>query len=188
MSSKKHLGLAILLMLVITGLGGLVLVWPVYRETAWINGRVEELRSKSENHDQQAQMVVRLADELDEMTQRVNQGHREIPATPDIAGLMRVLSLQVDGTTVRDQTFTAGEVREAARGTELPTMVQPLTIEMEARFDSVFALIRAAESMGRLLRVASINIEALRGPTGDSGMAKARIVIEAVYEPGGGGG
>ena len=66
---------------------------------------------------------------------------------------------------------------------QLPTRVQPLTVDMEARFDSIFALLRAAESMDRLLRVSSVKIACERRVAGVQPLAKASIVLEAVYEP-----
>jgi hypothetical protein len=183
MSSNKHLALAVGLMAAVTGLGGLVLVWPAYRDAAWIGGQVEDLHKRGENYDVQAQIIARLTAELDESTKRVHTGLKAIPESADIAGLMQVLSLPVDGFNVRDQTFTAGEPVEAAPGAGLPTMVQPLTVEMDARFGAVFSLLRAAESMDRLLRIASVKVVCDRRREEEQPYARATVVIEAVYEP-----
>ena len=44
----------------------------------------------------------------------------------------------------------------------------PLTVDMQATFDSVFALIRNAESMDRLVRVASVRVMCKREFTAES--------------------
>ena len=85
---------------------------------------------------------------------------------------------------VEDQTCTAGDVREAVPGSEIPARVQPLTVEMVAKFDTIFALMLNAESMSRLLRIASITIITDQRPEyEDLAVAKASIVLEAVFDP-----
>jgi len=183
MSSKQHLGMAILLLVMLTGIGGLLLVWPAYRDTAWMNTRVTDLRSRSQNVEAQTQVIAKLTGELDEISARVDAELKRIPSTPDIAGLMRVLSLPVDKKTVFDQALAAGEPREAVPGANFAEFVQPVKVEMSARFDAIFALLKAAESMKRLLRIQSVRIEADRRSAEEQPIAKATIVIEAVYEP-----
>lgn len=185
MSSRRHLGFAILSLAMVVGLGGLLLVWPSYREAARHNRQTMVLHHKGENYDVQAQRIATLTRKLEEMTTRVDTGLKSIPDAPDIAGLMRTLSMPVDGVHVFDQTFTAGDPREAVPGADLPVRVQPLTVEMDARFDSIFALIRVAESMNRLLRVASVNIalDDQRVTPDDQAIATASIVLEAVFDP-----
>ena len=45
MSSRRHLAFAILSLLVVVGLGGVLLVWPAYREAARHNRRTSLLQS-----------------------------------------------------------------------------------------------------------------------------------------------
>jgi hypothetical protein len=96
----------------------------------------------------------------------------------------------VDGANVRDQMFDAGDPKDAVYGSELSTQVTPLTIDMEARFDAVFALLRTAESMDRLLRISTVQVVCNRVDEDDEPFTKATVVLEAVYNPpedGGGG-
>ncbi len=184
MSSSKHLGFAILAMLVVIGLGGAVLAWPSYREAGRVNAQAEVLRDKGESYSKQTAAISHLTAEYTKATARVKTELKTVPDSPDIAGLMRMLSLPVDGANVRDQTFTAGQVKEAVNGSKVTAMVAPLTVEMDARFDSIFAMIRLAESMQRLLRVRSVNVVCERQEDTDARFARATIVFEAVYEPG----
>lgn len=183
MSSRKHLGFALALLAGIVALGGLLLVWPAYGEGARLDRRVKELYSKNESYDTLAREIAGLSLELDELTRVIDTRLKRIPETSDIAGLMRVLSLPVDGVHIRDQTFTAGAVRRAVPGSDLPVQVQPLTVDMQARFDSVFALMRATESMDRLLRISSLNLSCDRRREEDPVFATASVVIEAVFHP-----
>ena len=182
MSSRRHLAFAILSILVVVGLGGVLLVWPAYREAARHNRRTSMLHHKGENYDAQARRIARLTKQVEQMTSRVETELKTIPETPDIADLMRRLSMPVDGIHVHDQTFTAGDPRDAVPGGDLPVLVQPLTVELAARFDAIFALMKRAESMDRLLRVSAISIAADRTNTEDT-VASATIVLESVFNP-----
>ncbi len=182
MSSRRHLAFAILSLLAVVTLGGVLLVWPSYREAARHDRRTVLLHQKGENYDAQARRIATLTEQVEQMTRRVETELKAIPQTPGIADLMRRLSMPVDGVHVYDQTFTAGDPREAVPGGDLSILVQPLKVEMEARFDSIFALIRVAESMDRLLRVSSINIAVDRTNT-EGTIAIASIVLESVFDP-----
>ncbi len=182
MSSRRHLAFAILSLLAVVTLGGVLLVWPSYREAARHNRRTVLLHQKGENYDAQARRIATLTKQVERMTHRMETELKAIPQTPDIADLMRRLSMPVDGVHVHDQTFTAGDPREAVPGGDMPILIQPLTVEMDARFDSIFALTRLAESMDRLLRVSSINIAVDRTNTQDT-VASASIVLESVFDP-----
>lgn len=176
--------MAILWLVLVVGVGGLLLVWPAYRAATALDRQSEVLRNKGENYDLQARRIASLTTQLDEMTHRVDTGLKVIPGSSDIAGLMRTLSMPVDGLHVHDQTFTAGDIGDAVPGGELSARVQPLTVEMVAKFDTIFTLIRKAESMSRLLRIASITIVTEHRPEyEDLTVAKASIVLEAVFDP-----
>ncbi len=184
MSSKRHLTMAILSLVAVVALGGVSLVWPSYREAARHNRQTTLLHHKGENYDVQARRIASLTKQLDELTNRVDTGLKVIPETPDLAGLMRRLSMQVDGVHVFDQTFTAGDPRDAVPGGDLPVRVQPLTVEMDAGFDSIFALMRLAESMERLLRISSVSISVDRkSRENEAAIARVAIVLESVFDP-----
>jgi DNA-binding LacI/PurR family transcriptional regulator len=106
-----------------------------------------------------------------------------LPVSRRLDGLI-VLSLPIDARTVRDQTFTAGSPSAAAAGEDFPELAVPLTVDMEATFDSVFALIRIAEQMDRLVRVASVRMAADRTEDlEETPVLTATIGLEVIYEP-----
>jgi Tfp pilus assembly protein PilO len=175
--------MAVVAMIAVVGLGGLLLAWPAYREAAVLDGQTQELWAKGERYELQAAEIAQLSAELDEAMRRVDTGLKPIPESADIAGLMRVLSLAVDGSNIRDQMFDAGDPKEAASGSGLTALATPLTIDMEARFDAVFALLRTAESMDRLLRVSTVQLVCKHLDEEEEPFAKATVVLEAVYNP-----
>ena len=64
------------------------------------------LHHKGENYDAQARRIATLTKQVELMTHRMETELKAIPETPDIADLMRRLSMPVDGVYVYDQTFT----------------------------------------------------------------------------------
>ena len=188
MSSSKHLVVAVLLLVAVVGLGAVAVVWPYYRDTAEINRQAKELRLKAPDPKAHEQEMAQLRAESQELAGH-KTGLKKIPASKsaDVAGLIGLLSLPADGVNVFDQTFLRGEPKEAVPGTDSPYRAQPLTIDMQARFDAIFRLMQMAESQDRLLRVTSVSIVAERRgdenqPQGQP-LAKATVVVEAIYEP-----
>jgi Tfp pilus assembly protein PilO len=184
MSSSRHLVLAVFVLAALTSLGGLTLVWPCYRDAAEISRQAEELRRKNEQPQPRSAEIARLAAEQEALDRRIRTGFKLVPKTADLAALMQALSIPVDRNRVGYQTMLAGEPREAAPGSGR-TMVQPLTVEMDAQFDAVFQLLQTIEAQPRLLRVSSVRIACEGGQ--DEGearpLAKATVVVEAMYEP-----
>jgi len=174
--------MAVLAALLVVGLGGLLLVWPSYRELAQVNRQTEVLRHKGENLHVQVRNIAHLRNELDRVTEQITSELKLIPESPDIADVMRLLSKPLDGVHVRDQTFRAGSSREAVPGGEFSVRVQPLTVEIEGRFDAIFDLIVSVESMERLVRIGSIRVVCDHRDNYDWRVAKASIVLEAVYD------
>jgi Tfp pilus assembly protein PilO len=183
MNEHRHLIFAIAGGVLILLLGGALLVWPNYRKTREIRQEIAELEEKISDLAGHTGTVERLADELAVARARVDSELKVIPKTADVAGLMRRLSLPVDGRTVLDQTFTAGNACDAAPGESFTERSMPLTVDMQARFDSVFALICAAERMDRLVRVSSVRLAAERSDAGPTvPMLTASVGLEAIYD------
>ena len=114
---------------------------------------------------------------------QVREKFNVIPPAPNIAGLMRRLSLPVDGRTVLDQTFTAGSPIHAGGGESTNEEAMPLTVDIEATFDSVFALIRRAETMDRLVRVVSVRMVADRKHDDrEEPLLTATVGLEAIFD------
>jgi Tfp pilus assembly protein PilO len=173
MSEGKHLLITIAGALGVLLVGGAVLVWPVHREKRRVQRKITALERKIDDLSFHTARVERLADQLEETRRLVDEEMKLIPTSPDIAALMRKLSMPVDDRTVIDQTFTAGAASDAVAGAPYPEQAMPLTVDMEARFDSVFALIRGAERLDRLVRVATIRL-AVERPDADRNDATSR--------------
>jgi Tfp pilus assembly protein PilO len=137
----------------------------------------------------QTQQLEHLVSEVARAQNRVDNELKTIPETPDLAGLIRKLSQDVDRVRVLDQTFTAGTPAEAIIGSKAEVEAMPLTVDMESTFDSVFALIQNVESIDRLVRVSSVRIGCKREVNAqtaaqiDAPIVKATVSLEAIFEP-----
>ncbi len=164
--------------------GILVFAWPWYRERHEISLRLHSLQSKVSSLTDRTAELERLAREVED-ARKVIATLRTIPDSPDIASLMRELSIPVDGWSVLDQTFASSTATDAVPDADLSTQAMPVTVEMEASFDSLFSLVNSAESMNRLVRVASVRITSEE--TEDRSVAPmlhATVGLEAIFEPG----
>lgn len=161
-------------------------VWPTYSRAQELRTEVRTLEAKVERLDQATSQVEQLAEDLGSVQQQINNDLKIIPDQADIASIIRNLSLPVDGDTVVDQTFTTGASNPAVADDDAATVeLTPLTVDLKANFDSVFALIRAAESMDRLIRVSRLRVECdrdkdVRDLNGNP-LLTASVGLEAIY-------
>jgi len=165
-------------------LGVAFLVWPAYRQAHRINSQTQELIRKSDRLEDDTSVVKELAERLQQLRRRIEEDLKTVPNEPRVAEMMRRLSLPVDGVTVRDQTFAAGEPKPASQQADIPFKAIPLTVELDASFDAVFSLLRATEQSPQLVRTRSLHIER-KSEKDDNTISKnwlrATISLEAVY-------
>jgi len=185
MQTNRNLTLAGAAVVAVVGLATGLFIWPNYREAAAIQREIDELRSKIASMDGQAQIVDDLRAQLAAAQDHVARELKNIPDSPDLAGLIRKLSQEVDRVAVLDQTFTAGGPCDAIAGGTPRSNAQAmlLTVDMESTFDSVFALIRNAESLNRLVRVTSLHALCKRDEKQPTPIVKASIGLEVIYQP-----
>lgn len=186
MWDSKHILLSVVGPGVVLAIGVGVAVWPTYRKAQELRTEVNTLEQKVHGLDGATSQVEKLAADLGNIQKQINGNLKFIPEQADIASIIRRLSLPVDGNTVLDQTFTTGASNPAIPGDDKATVeLTPLTVDMEANFDSVFALIRAAESMDRLIRVSNIRLECNRDKERNDydgkPLLRASVGLEAVY-------
>jgi Tfp pilus assembly protein PilO len=194
MSSNRQILLGALGLLALVSVMARMFIWPGYREAASVRQKCATLRTKIAGLGDENQQVHLLAEQVEQARRRVSLAYKNIPQTPDVAELIRKLSLPVDGVSVIDQTFTAGTPEDVNVGNErhgAPLKIMPLKVEMSATFDSVFALMRAAESMNRLMRVSSLKVSCKRDEKAQGAAASnermpiltATVGLEAVFDP-----
>jgi hypothetical protein len=162
-------------------------IWPNYREAKVVRTHVADLEARANTLESRALAVDHLAAEVDLARTRMANDLKVIPESADVAGLIRKLSDTIDGVNVVDQTFTAGTAGVAIVGVESPARATPVAADMRATFESIFALLRKAESMDRLVRIASVRLLCKRDEpnqgSSDVPVLTASVSLEVVYEP-----
>lgn len=183
---RKMLFAAIGLVLAAALMGAFV-IWPNYRTATIVKKQVYELNARIARFGRQTDEKNVLESELGQAENRVNHELKTIPETPDVAALIRKFSQHVDRVRVLDQTFTAGTTGDALIGSKSTVQAMPLTVDMHATFDSVFALVQNAESIDRLVRVSSIRVACKRDEKlpleADLTIVKASILLESIFDP-----
>ncbi|HJN71259.1 MAG TPA: type 4a pilus biogenesis protein PilO [Phycisphaerales bacterium] len=141
--------------------------------------RLEDRINKLERRQVEVQ---NLREEYDALVLQVENEYKKVPASPDTAQIVQALSLEVDGMHVLDQSFVAGSTNNQTKSGAFS--VQPLAITMEADFESIFSVIRQAESMGRLVRVSSVRITRPdRDADSSSAILEAAVGLHAPFNP-----
>jgi len=163
--------------------GGALFAFPPYQERRAIGAEVLDLEERIQDLGDLTGEVESLAKEFTALRRELDQDYKVIPEQPGIAEIMRKLSLTVDGATVLEQTFTAGGAGDAVIGAEYDEQAVRLSVEMDAGFDAVFALVRAAEKLDRLVRIGTVRLTAVReeghGPT----TLNASVGLDVIFEP-----
>ena len=184
MQDRNHKLLAAACAVGILTAGGAALVWPAHQERHVILDEIHSLEGRLQDLDGLTRDVENLGHELNVLQRRIEDDLKVIPDQPNVAQIMRKLSLPIDGVSVIDQTFTAGGSADAVVGSEYAERAVAVTVDMKATFDSTFALIHATERIDRLVRVSSVHLTANREP--DDPVVptlSASIGLEVIYEP-----
>ncbi len=156
---------------------------PNYREARRLKRQIADLQTRTGTLIYRAEAVDRLAQDVRLAREHAASDLKSIPETADVAGLIRKLSLPLDGVNVVEQEFTAGTPAEAIVGGEQTAMAMPLAADMNATFESIMAVIDQAESMSRLVRVSSLRLLCKRDDQKtDVPLLGASIGLEAVYD------
>lgn len=185
MSDSRHIMLAIGLFLAVILLGGVGLIVPNAREVRDIRERVTDLTERSEGVEQTTEEVEQLSRMLAEARQTIETELKIIPEESGVTSMIRQLSLTIDRQTVLDQTFTVGSRTEPLPEAYPDIRAVPVTMEMKSTFGSVYAVLRAVESMERMVRLRTLRFRASDQPRvnqyGDP-IVETVLVLEAVYE------
>ncbi len=180
----KHLVWTVLLGVAIGAAGIGLFAWPNYRRDLEVRADIEELDEMIRQHTRHQSEEESLRDRVRDARLAADWQIKSIPGEPDVASLMRRLSLPVDQTVVFDQTFTAGSAASVLGEDPPREMLMPLTVDMEATFDSVFALLRSAEVLDRLVRISTVRLSADSSIERESTpILTASVGLEAIYLP-----
>lgn len=189
MLNNSRVFLGFILLIATTIVGWLVFALPSYCSAEAIAQEAAQLQRQAIRYTDLAYDITQQNVELMNTVRSRSAQINDLPAVPDIPGLLKELELSFDQETVWDQLFTVGQSRDAVIDSELGLSYAPITIDMVSNFSAIFALIIDAESQSRPLRVASVTITRFAASEiGDpSNRLRASIVLELLYSPESGG-
>ena len=126
----------------------------------------------------------RLVPFRDELQRRIEMLRRECPVgadqgPPDLAGIIRTLSLPIDGSNVIDQTFTAERSGPAGFYADLPWEVTPIRIELTASWSAIANVLELIEGMAAPNRMTEFKLDRDLEP--DVEIARVSIEIEVLH-------
>ena len=155
--------------------------WPNYahayklsKEAAVLDAKIGHLVDAESEVERRRVNLDRLRAERD----RICLG---VPDRPDVANLMKHLSVGINGDTVIDQTFTVRGT-PASDGNDRFEIL-PLVVEMDTTFEHAFDMIRRVEKLDRLVRVTSVQMEGNRNSIErGGGTIQAAVGLDVVYE------
>ena len=119
-----------------------------------------------------------------ELDRRIQMLGRECPTgvhvgPPDLAGIIRTLSLPIDGVIVIDQTFTAERSGMVGIEADPPWEVTPIRIELTASWPAIEDVLDRIESMDVPNRLTEFRLD--RDPEIDAEIARVSIEIEVLH-------
>jgi hypothetical protein len=126
----------------------------------------------------------RLVPFREELERRLEMLRRECPAAadqgpPDLAGIIRTLSLPIDGATVIDQTFTAERSGPTGFDADRSWEVTPIRIELTASWSAIANVLELIESMESPSRMTEFKLDRDLEP--DVQIARVSIEIEVLH-------
>ncbi|MCL4209672.1 MAG: type 4a pilus biogenesis protein PilO [Phycisphaeraceae bacterium] len=164
-------------------LGAVVLAAPQYRAARDAAGTIRSVRQRLATGSESAAGLREMQERLARERQAFESSARTIPASADVASIIRALNRPIDGVQVLDQTFNAGRTPTPVPRVDDGSLSSlPLTIDMVATYDVVHDLLRSVESMPRLIRIASVRVERLAD---SEHVVKATILLDVIFEPAG---
>ena len=159
---------------------------PNYQNAKHASLGAMELENRIERLERRQVEVEKMNHDYLAKEKQVQSNFKNVPSSPEMAQIVKSLSLEVDGQYVHDQSFTAGasSLKPEQDG---GFAVQPLAVLLHADFDSIFSVIQNVESMNRFIRISSLRITANDVENdGNMPVLEAAIGLHAMYDNHGG--
>jgi len=108
------------------------------------------------------------------------EGFDRMPdGSPDLAGVIRRLSLPIDGVRVLDQTFTAGRSGTAASGAPDGWFATPIRVELVGDWSAVRDLLEVVDGLDVPVRTTSVRLE--RTDVEGGGAARLELDLDVLH-------
>ena len=157
------------------------LVHPLHARANDLNTEYSSLLERVEGWPGEDAVLSPLREELNHRLDIVAREQRPIPEEPDLAGLIRQLSITIDGFKVIDQTFVAGRKGSAATGAPKSWRSVPLTMELVSDYQSLQSVLKTIESSSDPVRITRVSIERLDQVDESRPLIRATLVLDVIH-------
>lgn len=155
---------------------------PNYNVALHASSEAEVLEARIEQLQRRQAEVEQMYSDFKAMEARVKDECKQVPSTPDMAQIVKALSMEVDGRRVLDQSFTAGPISSQSTQ-ENAFEIQPLAVTLHADFDSIFSVMQQVDSMKRLVQVSSVRMSRREADADETApVLEAAIGLHAYYD------
>lgn len=163
---------------------GLVVVWFGVRP---LHVRASTIESESRRLDRMVEEQTVPEAELEAVSAEAERRNRMIReegvdglpvGAPDLAAIIRDLSLPIDGSRVLDQTFTARQTGPAGLGAPDWWRSSPIEVELTADWESIRMFLGFVDSIETPVRTTSLRLERTDDPRG---LARLRLELDALH-------
>jgi hypothetical protein len=157
------------------------LVHPLHARANDLNTEYSSLLERVDGWPGEDAVLSPLRDELHHRLDIVAKEQRPIPEEPDLAGLIRQLSINIDGFNVIDQTFVAGRKGSAATGAPESWRSVPLTMELVSDYQSLQGVMKTIEANADPVRITRVSIERIEQADESHPLIKATLVLDVIH-------
>ena len=171
-------------MAVVVGVIGAMATWfgvrPLHLRASMVEEETERLREMVAAETVPATELVSVAREADRrsrMMQDEKVGSLPI-GPPDLADVIRRLSLPIDGVRVEDQTFTARRSASAGIGAPEWWKSRPVHVELVADWPSIRGFLSLVDELPNPVRTTSFRLERIDS---ERGLARLHLELDALH-------
>ena len=168
----------------VVGVIGAMATWfgvrPLHLRAAMVESETERLHEMVAAETVPAAMLSSVAQEAERrarMMEREKVGSLPM-GPPDLADVIRRLSLPIDGVRVEDQTFTARRSASAGIGAPEWWKSRPVHVELVADWASIRGFLMLVDDLPNPVRTTSFRLERIDS---DRGMARLHLELDALH-------
>ena len=168
----------------VVGVIGAMATWfgvrPLHLRAAMVESETERLHEMVAAETVPAAMLSSVAQEAERrarMMEREKVGSLPM-GPPDLADVIRRLSLPIDGVRVVDQTFTARRSASAGIGAPEWWKSRPVHVELVADWASIRGFLMLVDDLPNPVRTTSFRLERIDS---DRGMARLHLELDALH-------
>ena len=168
----------------VAGIIGAVATWfgvrPLHVRASLVEAETERLHEMVAAETVPAAELTSVAREADRRSRMMSvEKVGSLPVgPPDLADVIRRLSLPIDGFRVEDQTFTARRSASAGIGAPEWWKSRPVHVELVADWPSIRGFLTLVDELPNPVRTTSLRIERLDS---DRGLARLHLELDALH-------